>query len=61
MNISAKITSLTGPNKVSIEENIHKLLHPGIQAEFHELAYNTNEWKYTNLETGELYKVFTMN
>jgi adenylate cyclase len=61
MNISAKITSLTGPNKISIGENIYKLLHPRIQAEFHELAYNTDEWKYTNLETGELYKIYTMN
>ena len=61
MNISAKITSLTGRNKVSIGENVYKLLHPGTKAEFHELAYKTDEWKYTNLETGELYKVFTMN
>jgi len=61
MNISAKITSLTGPSKISIGENIYKLLHPGIQAEFHESAYNTDEWKYTNIETGELYKVYTMN
>ena len=52
MNVSAKITSLTGPNKVSVGENVYKLLHPGIQAEFHELAYNTDEWKYTNLDTG---------
>jgi adenylate cyclase len=61
MNISAKITSLTGQNKISLGENIYKLLHPSIQAEFHELAYNTDEWKYTNLETGELYKFYTMN
>ncbi len=60
MNVSAKITSLTGPNKVSVGENVYKLLHPGIQAEFHELAYNTDEWKYTNLDTGELYKVYTL-
>jgi class 3 adenylate cyclase len=52
MNVSAKITSLTGPNKVSVGENVYKLLHPGIQAEFHELAYNNDEWKYTNLDTG---------
>ncbi|MDQ6865121.1 MAG: adenylate/guanylate cyclase domain-containing protein [Thermoproteota archaeon] len=61
MNVSAKITSLTGPNKVSVGEHVYKLLHPGIQAEFHELAYNTDEWKYTNLDTGELYKVYTLN
>jgi class 3 adenylate cyclase len=61
MNVSSKITSLTGPNKVSVGENVYKLLHPGIQAEFHELIYNTDEWKYTNLDTGKLYKVYTLN
>lgn len=61
MNVTSKITSLTGPNKVSVGENVYKLLHPGIQAEFHELAYNTDEWKYTNLDTGQLYKVYTLN
>jgi adenylate cyclase len=43
MNIAAKITSLTDPNKVSVGENVYKLLDPGIQAEFHELAYGTDE------------------
>jgi hypothetical protein len=33
MNVAAKITSLTDPNKVSVGENVYKLLHPGIQAE----------------------------
>jgi class 3 adenylate cyclase len=61
MNVSAKITSLTGPNKVSVGEHVYKLLHPRIQAEFHELAYGTDEWKYVNLDTGKLYKVYTLN
>jgi class 3 adenylate cyclase len=29
MNIAAKITSFTSPNKVSIGENVYKFLHPG--------------------------------
>ncbi len=61
MNVSAKITSLTGPNKVSVGENVYKLLHPGIQAEFHELVYGIGEWDYINRDTGKLYKVYTLN
>lgn len=61
MNIAAKITSLTSPNKVSIGENVYKLLHPGVQTEFYELAYRTDEWKYINRDTGNLYKVYTLS
>ena len=61
MNVAAKITSLTGPNKISVGENVYKLLHPGIQAEFHALVYSTDEWKYTNPDTDKLYKVYTLN
>jgi adenylate cyclase len=61
INIAEKITSLTDPNKVSVGENVYKLLDPGIQAEFHELVYGIGEWDYINLETGKLYKVYTLN
>lgn len=61
MNVAAKITSLTGPNKISVGENVYKLLHPGIQAEFHALVYRTDEWKYTSPDTDKLYKVYTLN
>ena len=56
---SAKITSLTGPNKISVGENVYKLLHPGIQAEFHALVYRTDEWKYTNPDTDSLQSLHT--
>src|SRR5215212_12053506 len=46
MNIAAKITSLTSPNKISIGEKVYKFLHPEVQTEFHELAYKIDEWKY---------------
>jgi adenylate cyclase len=58
MNVAAKITSLTNPNRVSVGENLYKLLHPGIQTEFRELAYGTDEWNYINRDTG---KVYTQN
>jgi len=61
MNVAAKITSLTGPNKVSVGENVYKLLHPSIQSEFYELVGSAHEWKYINLDTGKLYKVYTQS
>jgi len=61
MNVAAKITSLTDHNRVSVGENLYKLLHPGIQPEFHELANVTGEWDYINRDTGNIYKVYTQS
>ena len=61
MNVAAKITSLTDPNKVSVGENVFKLLHPNLQSEIHELTPSEAEWKYVNLVTGKPYKVYTSN
>ena len=61
MNVAAKITSLTDPNKVSVGENVFKLLHPNLQSEIRELTTSEAEWKYVNLKTGKPYKVYTSN
>jgi adenylate cyclase len=61
MNVAAKIISLTNSNRLSVGENVYKLLHPGIQAEFHELIYRIAEWDYISRDTGKLYKVYTLN
>jgi adenylate cyclase len=61
MNVAAKITSLTNPNTVSVGENLYKLLHPGIQPEFHELVNAADVWEYINRDTGNLYKVYTQS
>jgi adenylate cyclase len=58
MNVAAKITSLTEPNRVSLGENVFKLLHPNLQSEFRELFTPEHEWKYVNIETGKPYKVY---
>src|SRR5215211_1958910 len=60
MNIAAKITALTNKNKISIGEDVYKLLHPTIQSEFHELILPIDEWKYTNRTTNKIYKVYTI-
>ena len=60
MSIAAKITSLSGPNKISIGDDVYKMLHPSIQSKFHEVKFSLDEWKYTDRQTGKLYKVYTM-
>lgn len=61
MNVAAKITSITESNRVSVGENVFKLLHPNLLSEFHELVISENEWKYVNVKTGKPYKVYTSN
>ena len=61
MNIASKITSLTGPNKISIGENVYKSLKHKIQREFHELSMPDNRWNYINYGTDRPYKVYTLN
>jgi hypothetical protein len=48
MNIAAKITSLTGANKISVGENVYKSLDHKTQREFHELSMPDNRRKYVN-------------
>jgi adenylate cyclase len=60
MNVAAKMTSLTGPNKISTGKNVYKLLHPTVQPEFQEMEMKQGtEWKYIDLETNLPYKVYT--
>jgi len=60
MNVAAKMTSLTGPNKITVGNNVYKLLHPTVQPEFQEMHIKKGtEWKYIDLETNLPYKVYT--
>ena len=59
MNVAAKMTSLTGPNKISVGYNVYKLLHPTLQSEFHKMKIKETEWKYIDLENNLPYKVYT--
>ncbi|HET6799621.1 MAG TPA: DUF892 family protein, partial [Nitrososphaeraceae archaeon] len=61
MNIAAKITSLTGANKISIGHNVYKSLDHKTQREFHELSMSDNRWKYINYGTDKPYKVYMLN
>ena len=59
MNVAAKITSLTGPNKISVGNNVYKLIHPSLQSKFHKMQMKETEWKYVDLENNLPYKVYT--
>jgi adenylate cyclase len=60
MNVAAKMTSLTGPNKITVGNNVYKLLHPTLQPKFQEMQMKEGtEWKYIDLETNLPYKVYT--
>lgn len=60
MNVAAKITSLTGPNKISVGNNVYKLLHPTLQPEFQETKFKETQWEYVDLENNRPYKVYTV-
>jgi class 3 adenylate cyclase len=60
MSIAAKITSLTPPNRISIGEDVYKMLHPSIQSKFKEVKFGVEEWKYTDRHSGKLYRVYSM-
>ena len=60
MNVAAKMTSLTGPNKITVGNNVYKLLHPIQLSEFQEMHIKETEWNYIDLETNLRYKVYTM-
>ena len=60
MNVAAKMTSLTGPNKITVGNNVYKLLHPTLLSGFQEMQIKETEWNYIDLETNLRYKVYTM-
>jgi adenylate cyclase len=60
MSITAKITSLTNPNKITIGEDVYDILHPEIKSKFVKAKLDISNWKYTDRETGELYKLYTL-
>ena len=60
MNIAAKITSLTTPNNISIGQYVYEMLHPSIKSKFSEVKFSSEEWRYTDRHSGQLYRVYSM-
>ena len=59
MNKSAKITSLTYPNTITIGEDIYSNLNPKLKIEFKEIKTTIEHWKYINKKTGQIYKIYS--
>jgi len=61
MSISAKITSLSYPNTITIGENVYSTLSPQMRLKFKEVKLSIEHWKYVNSQTGQLYKLYADN
>ena len=61
MSITAKLTSLTNPNKITIDEDVYDILHPEIKNKFTEIKYDSEKWKYIDKHTGRIYKLYTLH
>jgi adenylate cyclase len=61
MSISAKITSLSYPNTITIGEDVYSTLSPQMRMKFKEVKFSIEHWKYVNSQTGQLYKLYTDN
>ena len=60
MSITAKITSLTNPNRISIGEDVYDVLHPQIKKKFVEVKHSIKDWRYSDRQTGQLYKIYML-
>jgi len=60
MSITAKLTSLTNPDKITIGGDVYDILHPEIKSKFTEINYDIGKWKYIDKHTGRLYKLYTL-
>jgi hypothetical protein len=60
ISITAKITSLTNPNKITIGKDVYKVLHQEIKSEFVEVEQNIENWQYTDRMTGRIYDLYSL-
>lgn len=59
MNRTAKITSLSPPNGITIGQNVFVDLPLDMKQNYKEVRFDTEKWKYIDLRTGELYKLYS--
>jgi class 3 adenylate cyclase len=58
INRSAKLTSLTCPNTVTIGEDVYRVLSPQVRMRFKEVTFSIEKWKYIDTQTGQIYKLY---
>ena len=59
MNVTAKITSITRPNRISVGGTFYTLLHPKSQSDFEMVSLENMDWKYIDKHSEKPYKVYT--
>jgi len=59
MNVTAKITSITLPSRISVGGTIYTLLHPKTQSDFEKVSLENMNWKYIDMHNQKPYTVFT--
>jgi class 3 adenylate cyclase len=59
MNRSAKITSLTYPNKIMVGEDVYRNLNSKMIENFNEVHFSIDQWKYIDKQTGQIYKLYS--
>jgi len=60
MSVSAKMTSLTKSNNITVGDDVYVRLHPELRQKFVRVNYSAREWNYVSKRTGELYKLYTL-
>ena len=60
MSVSAKMTSITEPNNITIGDDVFLKLHPELRERFIEVKYKVEDWKYVSKQTGQVYKIYSM-
>lgn len=61
ISITAKITSITESDRITVGEDVYFALGPILRNKFSETTPHTDDWKYTNRNTGNLYKLYAMS
>jgi adenylate cyclase len=59
MNVTAKITSITRPVRISVGGTFYTLLHPKSQSDFEMVSLENMDWKYIDKHNEKPYKVYT--
>ncbi len=59
MNVTAKITLLARPDRISVGGTFYTLLHTKSQSDFEKVSLENKDWKYIDKHNEKPYKVYT--
>jgi len=59
MNIGAKIQGRVKSNQILIGNDVYQKIPSEVQKRFRERIWENHEWRYTSIETGDIYKIYS--